>query len=125
VTRFNFGIAAWAVTLFAATGCTPDQWVEFDVLTDVMPNTVLEADRIVVARGFAVGAEALPIENNARRDEVVIDLVPDADGIIGIDHGLEKNTFVIYGINAGSTTVDVYFDDNLIGDMTAKVVAQD
>jgi hypothetical protein len=106
-------------------GCAPDQWVELEPITELPSQTVLQSDRIQILEGRAVGVEAIAIENNKRLDDVALDLVVDVDGIIGVDRGLAANTFVIFGIAPGSTSVDIYFDDELVGDMPAVVVAAD
>ncbi len=110
-----------AVALTALTGCADDAWVEFKVLTQLPQGAVLAPDRIEVPEGWAIGVEAIPIESN-KRVEVLLDLVVDNPGVVGIDRGLEQNHFVIYGAGRGSTSVDIHFDDELVGDMPATAV---
>jgi hypothetical protein len=111
-----------ALTLLGASGCG-DDWVEFRILTEAPPDTVLQPDQIQIAEGWAVGVEAIPISSNSRVD-AVLELVADNPSVIGIDRSLETNHFVIYGVGPGQSGVDIYFDDDLIGDMPANVVAR-
>lgn len=111
-----------ALALAALQGCSSDEWVEFDVLTDLPPGALLQPDRIEVPEGWAIGVEAIPIESN-KRVEVIVDLVVDDPRVVGIDRALEANQFVIYGVGNGTTSVDIYFDDELIGDIPARALA--
>jgi len=112
------------LALLSVAGCADDEWVEFRILTETPAETVLQPDLVQVPEGWAIGVEAIPIESHTRLEQIQVLFVPDTAGVIGIDRGLEMNHFVIYGVGPGSSTVDIYFDDEIIGDIPARVTAR-
>ncbi len=113
-------LAAAALT----TGCADDHSIEFRYLTNAPPEVVIDSDRMVVPEGIAVGVEAIAVENDHLVGDIV-DFVPVRPGIIGIDRGVQERTFVIYGMTVGATSVDYYFNGELIGNIAAEVTVQE
>ena len=73
---------------------------------------------------MAVGVEILPIEDDEIEDYDV-EMVPIRGGVLGVDRGLEEEHLIFYGVNAGATGVDVYFDEELVLEVQAIVNEQD
>ena len=114
---------AAVLALSSLSGCTDDHSIDFRYLTMAPPEVVIDSDHLSVPEGIAVGVEAIAVENGDRIG-ALIDFVPVRPGIIGIDRGLEERTFVIYGMAAGATSIDLYFDHELVGEMPAEVMPQ-
>jgi len=106
-------------------GCESDydfrvRYINADVPTEIQ----VDSREIRIPEGMAVGVEIIPIEDDEIED-FDVDLVPIRGGILGIDRGLQEEQKIIYGVNAGSTGVDVYFDEELVFEVTAIVSEQD
>jgi hypothetical protein len=113
-----------ALTAAAATllGCEPDYEIQVRYLTSAPAEVQMDTRGIFIPKGVAVGVEIIPIEDDEQMDEDV-DMVPTRPGIIGIDLGLEERTHVIYGVEEGATSIDVYFDDEQVFTMSAQVTS--
>jgi len=118
----SIAIALAASTLLV-TGCTDDYTIEFRYISSAPPEVLVDADQIRLPEGIAVGVEAIAVEDD-RLVGSVIDFVPVRPGIIGIDRRTHERTYVFYGISVGATSVDYYFDAELIGTIPAEVVPQ-
>jgi len=112
------------LALSSLVGCTDEYSIDFRYLTMAPPEVVIDSDQMTVPEGIAVGVEAIAVDNGDRVGSI-IDFVPVRPGIIGIDQGLEERTFVIYGMAAGATSIDLYFDNERVGEMPAEVIPQD
>ena len=119
--RLALSLVTMALAVGTA-GCEADEWVEFKVLTQLPPSSSVQSDAIQITAGWAVGVEAIPVRNNRRVDDLELDLVVDNVSVMGLDRGLEANHFVIWGAEPGSVLIDIYFGDELIGDMPATVL---
>lgn len=109
--------------VLAATGCASEHWVDFTTISDAPPSVLLTRDRIEIPAGLAVGVRALPVEDGDR-EYVTLEMVPVRSGIIGIEQSLEDDEWVIYGQSPGSTAVELFFGDELVGEMPAVVTEQ-
>jgi hypothetical protein len=114
---------ASVVALSSLIGCTDEYSIDFRYLTMAPPEVVIDSDHMEIPEGVAVGVEAVAVEDGDRIGDL-IDFVPVRPGIIGIDRGLDERTFVIYGMAAGATSIDLYFNNERVGEMPAEVVAQ-
>jgi hypothetical protein len=120
-------ITALATLLSAAallTGCADEYSIEFRYLTNAPPEVIIDSERMQLPEGIAVGVEAIAVEDD-HLIGAIVDFVPVRPGIIGIDRGTQERTFVIYGMAVGATSIDYYFDGELIGNLPAEVTAQD
>lgn len=113
-------LAACAFT----TGCANEYSIEFRYLTNAPPEVIIDSDRMLLPAGIAVGVEAIAVEDDHLIGDL-IDFLPVRPGIIGIDQGVQERTFVIYGMSVGATSIDYYFNGELIGNMPAEVTDQD
>ncbi len=111
------------LALGSLIGCTDEYSVDFRYLTNAPPEVIIDSDRMEIPEGIAAGVEAIAVENG-NRVGAFIEFVPARPGIIGIDKGLEERTFVIYGMTAGATSIDLFFNNELVGEIAAKVVPQ-
>ena len=115
------GLVAGATTL---TGCSYDYWVQFQYLTAAPPDVVIEYERIQIPEGIAAAVLATPMRDDDELDEdIPVDLVSRRANIIGADQGLESRQFVLYGVQPGTTWIDVYFEDNFICEIPATVIS--
>jgi len=55
---------------------------------------------------------------------VRVELFSQRPNVLGVDFGLEKRQFVIYGVHEGTAWVDIYFDDEWVGEIPATVTSQ-
>jgi hypothetical protein len=120
--RYRTWLAAAALAA-ACAGCSSEHDVEFRILTEAPPEVFLSGELIEIPEGIAVGVEAIALEDD-RRVGKRVDLFPARPGIIGMDRGLGERVFVMYGVRAGSTSVDMYFNNDLVGTLTAQVIEQ-
>jgi len=117
----------WMALLVAlgAIGCGSDYNVEFRSLT-VPPKTVsLDDDQVQIPASIAVAVEVTPYEDGEEMGEdVFVELVSQNHGVIGVDVALEEREFVLYGVEPGSTDIDLYFDDDFVGSINAVITEQ-
>lgn len=109
--------------LAGATGCSSDYWVDFAYVSDAAPSVLVDSDRIEIPAGLAVGVTATPVEDGERQG-IDLDMVPVRSGIIGIDQALEERQWVIYGVSPGTTSIELWFAGELVGEMPAVVTEQ-
>lgn len=115
---------ALALALVASSaGCSSEYWVDFTYVSDAAPSVLVDSDRIEIPAGLAVGVTATPVEDGERTG-LALDMVPVRPGIIGIDQALEERQWVIYGISAGATSIELWFAGELVGEMPAVVTEQ-
>jgi hypothetical protein len=110
-------MAALAATLM---GCASDYDIQVRYRSDAPPEVQMDSQRLLIPKGIGVGVEIIPIEDDERIDAEV-DMVPLRAGIIGIDLTLDDEVLFIYGVDEGSTEVDVYFDDERVLTLSAQV----
>jgi hypothetical protein len=117
---------ALAAALAAAgtMGCSSDydfrvRYINADVPTEIQ----IDSREIRIPEGMAVGVEIITIEDDEIED-FDVEMIPIRGGIIGIDRGLEEEYMIFYGVNAGSTGVDIYFDEELVFEVSAIVNEQ-
>jgi hypothetical protein len=114
---------AIALLALGTVGCSHEYRVHFKYLTDAPSDVLVTGELIEMPEGAVVGVEAWALEDDERIGDRV-DLIPARPGIVGIDFGLEERTFVLYGIALGATSVDVYFNDDLVGEISAQTIEQ-
>ena len=112
VTALSLGVA------LAATGCSSDYRVDFQILTNAPPDVLVTSDLIEVPAGMAVGVRAVAVIDGERRKDRV-ELFAQRSNIIGIEPSIEERTWVIWAKNPGSTAVEVFIDGDYVGDITA------
>lgn len=111
--------------LLTLSGCSHDYWVRFQYLTGADPDVVVEDEQIHIPTGLAVAVEALPMRDEEELgNDIPVDLVSRRPNVLGVDNGLEYRQFVLYGVQPGTTAVDVYFEDNFIKEIAATVSPQ-
>ena len=120
-----------ALSLFAVfgaatmlVGCEPDYEIRVQYISDPPTEVQIDSENIFIPKGVAVGVHVIPIEDDEQIDEDV-DLIAARPSVLGIDrHNLDQdsdNDKVLYGREEGGTSVDVYFDEELVFHMTAVV----
>lgn len=114
-----------AALLFAATtsACSADRWVEFDSISGAPPSVQVNQNRIEIPAGLAVGVVATPVEDGDPVDET-LDMLPVQAGVLGVERALEDGEWVIFGISPGSTTVELLFGNEVVGEIPAVVTEQ-
>ena len=107
-------------------GCEPDYDIRVQYISDPPPEVQIDSQNIFIPKGIAVGVHLIPIEDDEQVDEDV-DMIAARPTILGIDrHNLDddkENDKVLYGREEGSTSVDVFFGDELVFSMSAVVTA--
>jgi hypothetical protein len=97
----------------ALVGCAPDfDHVELDLVT-LPPLAVSVGQRNVdMPVGVAVGVIATPFDTNGEKmdDDVVLDLISENEGVIGVETSVDERSFVLFGVGPGTTTISVEVD---------------
>jgi hypothetical protein len=106
-----------------AIGCSSERRVDFRILTNAPPEILVTGDLIEIPAGMAVGVRAVAVIDDERRPDRV-ELFPQRNNIVGIEPSLGDRTWVIWGINPGSTAVEIFIAGEYIGDLTAMAVEQ-
>ncbi|MBW2526733.1 MAG: hypothetical protein JRI23_21295 [Deltaproteobacteria bacterium] len=113
------------VAAASSLGCSSDYWVRFQFTTAAPAAVVVESDRIELPAGLAAGVRALPMRDDEQLgDQIPVNLVSRRPSTLGVDQGVEERHFVLFGVEPGTTWVDVYFDDDFITEIPATVVEQ-
>ena len=111
--RSTRALVMMALAGSALVGCTPDfDHVELDLVT-LPPLAVAVGDRNVdMPVGVAVGVIATPFDTNGEEmdDEVVLDLISENQGVIGVETSVDDRSFVLFGVGPGTTTISVEID---------------
>ena len=117
------GVVALGAVMLGLGGCSHDYWVRFQFLTDAPGDAVADRDRIEIPVGYAMAVRALPMRDDEELGaDMEIDLQSRRAGTLGLDHGLREREFVIFGADVGTTWVDVYFGDDYVTEIEARVV---
>jgi hypothetical protein len=109
-----------------ATGCGPDfERIDFANRTTPPVTTVIAYEGIEFKVGIAVATIATAVADGEDMDEeTVIGLEPVNSDVIGVDPTIEANSFVIYGVGPGTTTINVEIDGELEGEIPVTVTLQ-
>lgn len=111
--RSTMALAMMALAGSALVGCTPDfDHVELELVT-LPPLAVAVGERNVdMPVGVAVGVIATPFDTNGEEmdDEVVLDLISENQGVIGVETSVDDRSFVLFGVGPGTTTISVEVD---------------
>ncbi len=111
--RSATALAMLALAGSALVGCTPDfDHVELDLVT-LPPLAVSVGERNVdMPVGVAVGVIATPFDTSGEKmdDEVVLDLVSENEGVIGVETSVDDRSFVLFGVGPGTTKISVEID---------------
>lgn len=102
-------------------GCTHDYDLRFRFLTEAGSEVQVDNRSITIPKDVVVAVEVIPLDDDEIEDTSV-ELVPQRP-ILAVDHHLEDEIRVIYGIAEGTTAVDVFFGSELVFEMQATVTA--
>ena len=101
-----------------ALGCSSERRVDFQILTDAPPEVLVTDDLIEIPAGMAIGVRAVAVIDGERREELA-EFFPERSNIVGFEPSLEERTWVIWGKNPGSSSVEIYLDGDYAYDLTA------
>lgn len=111
--RSATALAMMALAGSALVGCTPDfDHVELALVT-LPPLAVSVGERNVdMPVGVAVGVIATPFDTSGEKmdDDVVLDLISESEGVIGVEPSVDERSFVLFGVGPGTTKISVEID---------------
>ena len=112
----------WLPIFALLVACGGERSVHIAVTTSIEPSIRVGSERIEIPAGLAVGVRAQAVEDEIIQSELDVDLVAVNAGFVGIEPALEHNEWVIYGVSAGRTDVELFVEGDLVGDIPAIVV---
>lgn len=117
---------AFAALAALSAGCAPEfDHLEFSNRTSPPVGVTVAYDSIRVTEGIAVGVDAIPFAGSHEMDEeTTVELRSDDTSVLGVDPALDRWSFVVYGVNHGSTKVTVVIDGAVSGSIPAIVEPQ-
>jgi hypothetical protein len=117
---------ALAIALLGAStlcGCSHNYDLRFRFLTEAGSEVQLDSRSLQIPEDAIVAVELIPLDDDEIEDTEV-ELVPQRP-ILAVDRHLEDHIRVIYGIDEGTTVVDVFFGSELVFEMQATVTPRE
>ncbi len=111
----------------ALVGCVPDfDHLEMDVDTTPPLGVQIGPTNVTVPVGVAVGVTATPFDTDGEKmdKDVVVDLVPLNQEVIGVETSLDERSFVFFGVGPGTTSITIEVDHQRRGEIPVTVKLQ-
>ena len=118
-------------------GCTSFDELDFTFRSVPPTNVIVSFDEIRIQEGVGVGVIARPLDDGVEMDvDTKVELESKNPGVLGVgpsepnafeeeSEDKENWTFLIWGVQAGTTEVSVRIDGELLARIPATVEAQD
>ncbi|MEP7124601.1 MAG: hypothetical protein ABJE95_26975 [Byssovorax sp.] len=97
----------------ALVGCAPDfDHLEMKIDTTPPLAVAISSTDVALPVGIAVGVTATPFDTNGEKmdTDVVLDMTPQNQEVIGVQASLDDRSFVFFGVGAGTTSITVEVD---------------
>ena len=108
-------------------GCTPD-FDRLEIKIDTLPPLAVsvEPTNVFLPAGIAVGITATPFDTSGDEmdSDVVLDLVPKNQAVLGVEASLDDRSFVLFGVGPGTTSISVQVDHESRTDIPVTVKLQ-
>jgi hypothetical protein len=108
-------------------GCAPD-FDHLEIQIDTLPPLAVsvEPTNVDLPVGIAVGITATPFDTSGEKmdSDVVLNLVPKNQQVIGVETSLDDRSFVLFGVGPGTTSISVQVDHESRSDIPVTVKLQ-
>ncbi len=116
----NLRIAfALSCAAFAA-GCD-NRTLELDPVTSPPRPVDIHARSVTIPVGVAVAVQARVFDGSDLDREARVELAASPHDVLGVDRGLDRGTFVLYGMHEGSAKLEVTIDGSRMDYWSASV----
>ena len=108
-------------------GCAPD-FDHLEIKIDTLPPLAVsvEPTNVALPVGIAVGITATPFDTSGAEmdSDVVLNLVPKNQQVLGVETSLDGRSFVLFGVGPGTTSISVQVDHVSRSDIPVTVKLQ-